>query len=213
MIKIRPSIASANQIEIKKECERIKGSKYLHIDIEDGNFVPNITFGLKTIKGIIGMGLFNYDIHLLTNNPQDYIDQLIDLCPEAVSFHIEACEYPLVILNKLRSKGIKSGLALNFKTDINQLMPFIGSLDYVLFMCAEPDYLGDRFNSLILDKIAAARKILPESIEIWADGDINESNYRTLIDAGATNLIMGRSVWSKDDPLSFIDYLSNGSNK
>ena len=204
-IKILPSIASANQLHLQDEMDRVKGHKYLHIDIEDGNFLPNITFGMKTIRGIMSQGDFIYDVHLLVNKPDDYIDELITLGAKAICFHIESQEYPLVLLNKIKSQGLKAGLALNFKTDVRQLSPFINSLDYIILMCSEPDYFGNMFNPLILNKIKEASKILPKNVEIWVDGGISEDNFTLLKNEGVSGFVMGRAIWSKNNPIKFID--------
>ena len=204
-IKILPSIASANQLHLQDEMDRVKGHKYLHIDIEDGNFLPNITFGMKTIKSIMNLNSFTYDVHLLVTNPLDYLDELIALKPEAISFHIEAHEYPLVLLNKIRQNGIKAGLAFNFKTDLKQSLIFSKSLDYIIVMCGEPDSLGNQFNDLNIERIKEIRSILPENIEIWVDGGISETNIFKLKEAGANGFVMGRAIWSKEDPLKFIN--------
>ena len=210
MIKILPSIASANQLNLQEEIDKIRGTSYLHIDIEDGNFVPNITFGLKTIKSICKYSTeFIKDAHLLVTNPLLYIDDLLELNFEAIAIHYESMDYPLVALNKIRKKRAKAGLVLNFKTDVNDVLAFVDSLDYILIMCAEPDDNGEKYNSQIINKIKKAREILPKKIHIFVDGGINESNIEEVVSAGADTVVLGRAIWQNVNPLNRIINFTN----
>ncbi|MFI3283690.1 MAG: ribulose-phosphate 3-epimerase [Erysipelotrichaceae bacterium] len=209
MTKILPSIASADQLNVQNELNKIKGTPYLHIDIEDGNFIPNITFGLKMIESIVHNNQFYYDIHLLVTNPLSYLNDLLELNIHAVSFHIEACEYPLQILNKLRKNNVKAGVAFNFKTPIETIIPFIQSIDYILIMTSEPDDGSNFFNTEILKKISHARKILPNNIEIWVDGGISEKHLPLVTNAGADTVVMGRAVWKSANPTESINIYTN----
>lgn len=205
MVAILPSIASASQLNLKGEMDKIQGTSYLHVDIEDGNFVPNITFGMKTVKAVCEYGKeFSKDAHLLVTNPMDYIDDLLDLNFDAISFHIESMEYPLVGLNRIRKRGCKAGLAFNFKTSIDEALPFIDALDFVLIMCAEPDDLGDMFSNSMLKKIAYARSVLPEHISIYVDGGIGKDQLKQVVECGADHVVMGRAVWRSEDPKKAI---------
>ena len=212
-LRILPSVASADQMNLESECSRLLGTKYLHIDIEDGNFLPNITFGMKTTKAIMNLKQFAYDIHLLVKQPQDYIDELLELKPRAIAFHIESVDYPLLLLNKIKADNIKAGLALNFKTDISQVTMFERAIDYVIIMTAEPDYLNNSFNPLVIQKIKKAREILADDIEIWVDGAVDETNFKALKEAGANGFVMGRAIWSKERPKEFIETLLNNPIK
>ncbi len=209
MIKILPSIASADQLNIQKEIDKIKDTDNLHIDVEDGNFLNNITFGMKMIKSIVAYHPFYFDVHLLVTNPLSYLDDLIQLKIPAVSFHIESCEYPFQVLNKLKKNNIKAGVAFNFKTPIDTILPFIESVDYVLIMTSEPDGGDNSFCSTMLEKISYARKTLPSHIEIWVDGGISKDRLKEVVQAGADTVIMGRAIWQSTNPKQTILEFTN----
>lgn len=209
MATIIPSIASANPLSYKEELARLKHYPYLHIDVEDGNFLPNITFGMKTVKVITNETNAITDAHLLVTNPLFYIDPLAACGIKKLSFHIEAAPYPAEVLNKIREHGMDAGLAFNFKTPVTQALPFLSCLDYVLIMTSEPDNNGCLFCEAMLDKIREARKLLPPHISIWVDGGIGESQLPLVIEAGADTMIMGRAIWQAADPYSQATRLSH----
>lgn len=199
MATIIPSLASANPLCLQSQIDELKGYPYLHLDIEDGNFVPNITFGIKTIRAV---GMYSdkvLDAHLMVMKPEEYIDDLVDAGIQKIAFHIEKVSYPAVVLKHIRNRGAKAGLAFNCMGQIGQILPYADFVDYLLVMTAEPDGGGQMFNPYMLDKIAEARKVLPEHISIMADGGIVESNMRLVKDAGASEIIMGRAVWNAED--------------
>ena len=200
MAVIVPSIASANPLNLQSELRRLGSYPLLHIDIEDGNFLPNITFGMKTVRAIAAASEAKLDAHLLVTAPKDYIDPLADCGIAMVSFHIEAAPYPADILNRIRRRGMKAGLAFNFKTSVREALPFVSCLDYVLIMTSEPDDGECLFCSAMLDKIREARSLLPRRISIWTDGGVGEKELPLVAAAGADTVVMGRAVWQADDP-------------
>lgn len=199
MGRIIPSLASADPLALLKNMQRLD-SVYYHLDIEDGNFVPNITFGMKTVKAVAQNTTAKLDAHLMVTNPQDYIGPLAQAGLWAVSFHYEAAMYPLDLLGKIRHAGMQAGLALNFKTPAQALAPFAQALDYVLIMTAEPDDMGQCFFEPILDKIRSARELLPPTISIWVDGGIGRSEIVPVRAAGADTIILGRAIWGSAEP-------------
>lgn len=210
-IRIIPSIASADQLHIAEEIDRVRGWKWLHIDIEDGNFVPNITFGEKTIRGIARYAPQELDVHILANDPAQYLPLLKDCGVKMAAAHIEALPYPLDFLNRVREMGMKAGLALNFATPAEAVSVFSSRLDYVIVMTAEPDGEGQRFYPPVLRKIKRLREILSPETGIWADGGVNRSNMDLVLEAGADTLIMGRCVFGSGDPLQTLRELSHSS--
>lgn len=209
MALIIPSIASASQLSLKDEIARLQDYPYLHIDIEDGNFLPNITFGMKTVKAITGATNAATDAHLLVTNPKDYVAQMASCGVSTLCFHIEAAPYPADVLNCIRKHGMKAGLAFNFKTSVREALPFLSSLDYVLIMTSEPDDGDCIFCEAILDKIREARQILPPHISIWVDGGVGEAQLPLVTAAGADTVIMGRAVWHAEDPCAQAKRLSS----
>ena len=173
-MKIIPSIASAPQLDLKCQLDRIKDVPYVHIDVEDGNFLPNITFGMKTVKEVAAYSKAELDVHLLTTNPIKYIHELSESGISAVCGHMEALPYPLEFLHEVRRTGMKAGLALNLSMPIEQINSYIGSFDYLLLMTSEPDSCGQRFRPCALERIRGARACIPDEVMIYADGLIQE---------------------------------------
>lgn len=198
--RIVPSIASAEQLNIGREIDRIGKWKYLHLDIEDGNFVPNITFGVKTWKAISEKASQEIDAHILAWNPENYIADIQKCGVKRIAVHYETMMYPLKVFEQIRVASAKPGLALNFTTPASAVLPFTKEVDYVLVMTAEPDGRGEKFYAPMIEKIKELKRILPEHIEIWADGGITEKEYRILSDIGVNTVIMGRQVFKSEDP-------------
>lgn len=201
MIKIIPSLASANQLFLAMEIDRIKEQGRLHIDIEDGNFIPNITFGIKTVKMVASYAQIVLDAHLLVTNPENYIDDLINCGVKDIVFHIEATSYPAALLNKIRRLGGKAGLAMNLKVNVSELFPYIDYLDYVLLMTSEPDDFEQKFNPRVVNRIIDIRQMLPKKISVMVDGGIGGQELTEVVQAGADIVIMGRALWNASDPL------------
>ena len=199
-MKIIPSIASASQLDLKCQLDRIRDVPYIHIDVEDGNFLPNITFGMKTVKEMAAYSKAELDVHLLTTNPIKYIHELSESGISAVCGHMEALPYPLEFLHEVRQAGMKAGLALNLSMPIEQVMSYIGSFDYLLLMTSEPDGCSQRFRSCALERIRRARACIPDEVMIYADGGIGRDELGKVAEAGADCVVMGRAVWGAEDP-------------
>jgi ribulose-phosphate 3-epimerase len=202
MLTIIPSIASANPLYLKNDIDRLDGIGKLHLDVEDGNFVPNITFGMKTIQRIADYtsGKKELDAHLLVRNPEPWIDPLADCGIKRIAFHLETVPYPFEMLHHIHSRGMKAGFALNFITPAEAILPFITRLDYVIVMTAEPDGQCMLFNPCMLEKIQKISQYLGGGKEVWADGGISADTIGQAAGAGASTIIMGRAIFSSPDP-------------
>jgi ribulose-phosphate 3-epimerase len=211
--RIIPSIASGNPLCLGEELARLGDYPYLHFDIEDGNFLPNITFGMKTIRAIAEKTNAETDAHLMVTHPGRLIAPLKECGVKAVSVQIEALPYPSEILSQIRFSGMKAGLALNLKTAPEEVLMFLPYLDFVLFMTSEPDLSSEAFNPCVLKKIRRARKLLPKEISLWADGGIGEKEIRDVSSAGADTIILGRAVFSTPDPSERLKYFSGLLNE
>lgn len=203
-IKILPSIASANQLCIADEMKKIEGTRWLHIDVEDGSYIPNITFGMKMVRSICNAGGFEYDAHLLVTDPGAYIEELNGCGVSRIAFHLDAVPYPLKLLNRIRTYGMKAGVALNFKQPVRDVLLFAPSLDYVIVMTSEPDGNGCLFYPPILEKVREARRLLPKPVEVWVDGGIGEAYLEELGAIGVDGAVLGRAVWEAPDPAGQI---------
>ena len=198
-IRLRPSIASADPIRIAQAVDSLGGWPYLHIDIEDVAFVPNITFGLKTVAAVAAYAQQEPDAHLLVNRPMSYIAALAGMGIRNVCFHAEAVAYPLEALNAIHHCGMGAGIALNFSTTPESLEPFLPSVDYLLIMTSEPDGGKQQFCPAILPKLRRAKALLANGQTLWADGGIDCDTIRSVADAGVTDIIVGRAAFEHAD--------------
>lgn len=200
MIRVLPSIASADPLALRDEIARVRNIGRLHLDIEDGNFIDNITFGKKTVVSITKEFDGELDVHLMVKNPESYLDWLSAAGIQAVCAQIESLPYPKRFLNHARSLGMRAGLAFNMKVRPEELIPYASDLDYVLIMTSEPDYADQSFCSCSYERVSCFRNILPKDREIWCDGGICPHHLQALSSAGMNVAVMGRAVFSSPDP-------------
>lgn len=193
-----PSMASANQLNLKKSLDSLGKIKKIHFDIEDGNFIDNITFGLRTVRDVLNYTDREADAHLMVTTPGQYIDDLMALGVKAIAVHVESGIFPAAHLHRIHQLGGRAGLALNFMAPVSALLPYLKDMDYVLLMTSEPDGRGQEFNPWALEKIAEARRLLPERISIVVDGGITEYWLPRVVAAGADTVILGRTLWVED---------------
>lgn len=212
MILIDPSLASANQINLEKQILALGSASNLHLDIEDGNFVPNLTFGMKTVRAVAAVAHQKLDAHLMVTNPSEYIDELCYAGVKQIAVHVEALQYPAVCLQRIRGHGGKAGLAFNCMADIKLALPYVELIDYLLIMTSEPDGGIQEFNPQMLGKIEAARVMFPSQVSVMVDGGIGERELLKVVEAGADAVVMGRAVWSASDPYEQLCKLSNLAN-
>ena len=195
MPELIPSMASANQLNLKKSIDSLGRIKKIHFDIEDGNFIDNITFGLRTVRDVLNYTDREADAHLMVTTPGRYIDDLMALGVKAIAVHVESGIFPATHLHRIRRLGGRAGLALNFMAPVSTLLPYLQDIDYVLLMTSEPDGRGQVFNPWSLEKIAEARRLLPAHISIVVDGGITEEWLPKVVAAGADTVILGRTLW------------------
>lgn len=203
-MKILPSLASADQMRLGETIQSLKGHPYLHFDIEDGNFVPNITFGMKTIRLAMAMTTAKADAHLMVTNPLEYIDELAAHGFEAVAFHWESTGYPMRVIEAIHGKAMKAGIALNPYTPAYLIEPYLELVDYVLIMMSEPDGKGDLFQKNMISKISYLAEHGPRNLEIVVDGGIGAEEIHLVKAAGATAVVMGRAVFGSNDPVEAV---------
>ena len=203
MAVILPSLASANTADLKGEISRLGGYPYLHFDIEDGNFVDNITFGLKTISAVRKLSDADFDAHLMVTDPLKYIKPLAELCFQSVSFHWESTMYPMRIIHEIKKYGMKAGIALNPATPAEAVSEYLSAVDRILVMASEPDGAGELFQKRVLEKICRIRK-LNGRIHILVDGGVDPEIMEIAVEAGADMIVMGRAVFGSPDPEAFL---------
>ena len=201
MVKIAPSILSADFSKLGQEVVKLHnaGADFIHIDVMDGEFVPNITFGMPVIKAIRNKTDKVFDVHLMINNPQRYIDEFITAGADIITLHYESEKHLDRAIQYIKSKGIKAAVALNPATPTVVLKNIIGSLDMVLIMSVNPGFGGQSFIPYSLDKIREVKQMAIEAnnedILIQVDGGIDSNNVKDVVEAGANVIVAGSAVF------------------
>jgi|TARA_B100001079_G_C16339905_1_gene483031 ribulose-phosphate 3-epimerase len=175
-------------------------SAYLHMDIMDGHFVPNLTMGPDLVKSLNGIAPL--DVHLMVTNPIDFIEDFRDAGAEIISVHVEA-NNPLKALESIKKNNIKAGIALNPSTPESSIEPFMDLVDLILVMSVEPGYCGQDFHEDAIERVKHYKKTYPNKI-IEVDGGVSPSNSKRLADAGADILVAGSAIFKADNPIEIV---------
>ena len=215
MAKVAPSILSADFSKMGEEVENIveAGADYIHLDVMDGKFVDNITFGFKMIKDLRKLTSAVFDVHLMIDEPETYVDRFIESGADILTAHLEAVKKPIIdVVKKIRARGVKSAVSIKPKTDVNLLKPLIPYVDMVLIMSVEPGFGGQAFMESSLDKVKAVKEMIKaenRDIEIEIDGGINEKTAAAAVSAGVDVLVAGSYVFKAEDRKKAIAFLKN----
>ncbi len=211
---IAPSILASDFANLQSESEMLDKSNadWFHIDVMDGVFVPNISFGVPVIRAIKKFSAKPFDVHLMIVDPDRYISDFKKAGADILTVHYEACPHLHRTIQAIKSEGMKAGVSLNPHTNINVLEDIINDLDLVLIMSVNPGFGGQSFIENTYNKVTALKEMIIQKksdalIEI--DGGVTSSNARKLIDCGADVLVAGSFVFKSDDPLTTINDLKS----
>ena len=201
MVDIAPSMLGADFGRMREAAEMVgPHSAYLHMDVMDGHFVPNLTMGPDLVKSLEGIAPL--DVHLMVTNPIDFIKDFRDAGAEIISVHVEA-NNPLKALESIKKNNMKAGIALNPSTPENSIEPFIDLADLILVMSVEPGYGGQDFHEDAVERVRHYKEAYPNKI-IEVDGGVGPSNSERLADAGADILVAGSTIFKADDPIEIV---------
>jgi len=217
-IKIAPSILSADFSKLGDEVRRAEeaGADIIHLDIMDGHFVPNLTFGPIIVKAIRSYTKLPFYVHLMVEKPEDYIERVVEAGGDLVIVHVEACTHLQRVLSMIRDLGARSGVALNPATPLTTIEYVLDDLDLILIMSVNPGFGGQDFIPSVLPKIKRARRRVMKrglEIEIAVDGGVNVETAPKIVEAGADVLVAGTAVFGKPDLKKAIQELREAALK
>lgn len=208
MTKFAPSLLSADFARIADGIATVEGgAQYLHLDVMDGRFVPNITWGPKIIGDLRKLSPLPFDCHLMIVEPERYVDEFRAAGADIITFHYEATAHAQRLLAHIRSIGAKAGISICPQTPVAMLQDVIDDCDLVLVMSVNPGFGGQKFIPRAMEKIAEARALIDARnprCELEVDGGIGASNLRAVVDAGADVVVMGSSVFGTPDPAATL---------
>ncbi len=209
---IAPSLLAADFANLQRDCEMLNESKadWFHIDIMDGVFVPNISFGMPVLKAIAAHAKKPLDVHLMIVDPDRYIETFAALNAAVLTVHYEACTHLHRSLQKIKASGMKAGVALNPHTPVALLNDCIQDIDVVCLMSVNPGFGGQSFIEQTYAKVKALKKLIEESnadTKIEIDGGVTDQNAEALVDAGADILVAGSFVFKSENPIATIETL------
>ncbi|WP_100404521.1 ribulose-phosphate 3-epimerase [Bacillus solitudinis] len=202
MIKIAPSILSADFSNLAADIREVEqgGADYIHVDVMDGHFVPNITIGPLVVSSIRPITTLPLDVHLMIEHPENYVVDFARAGADIISVHVEACVHLHRTIHLIKEQGVKVGVVINPATPVQMIEPIIDEVDLVLLMTVNPGFGGQSFIESVLPKISAVAEMARQrglSIDIEVDGGVNPSTAKRCIEAGANVLVAGSAIYKE----------------
>ncbi len=218
MIYIAPSLLAADFANLEKEIKKVEdaGAKYLHLDIMDGAFVPNISFGPELVAAVRKCSNLLFDVHLMIKRPERYVDRFVKAGADIITVHYEACENLMSVIHLIHSYEMKAAVAISPNTPVELLFPFINHIDMALIMTVEPGFGGQSMIPETLEKVRVLRRYVAErgiKLDIEVDGGIKPDNVGLATSAGANIIVAGSAVFKTKKPKAVIQSMKDEAEK
>lgn len=208
MIQIAPSMLAADFLHLEKDVRLVNEyADIFHLDIMDGTFVPNISYGFPVVEAISSIAVKPLDVHLMIVNPEKYVERFAKVGASMISFHLNATEDPAAVLRDIRSLGVKAGLVINPDIPVESLYPYLKDADFILLMSVFAGFGGQKFIEDTYMRIRTLREEIARQgldLPIEVDGGVGPANAKALIEAGAEILVAGSAVFKAEDPGAVI---------
>ena len=215
MIKLSPSILAADFVNLERDIRKLSttGADYVHVDVMDGLFVPNITIGIPVVAAIRGITELPLDVHLMIDRPLRYVDDFCKVGSDILTIHVEADteENTLLALKKIRENGVKAAISIKPKTPAEAVLPYLPYCDLILVMTVEPGFGGQAFMEDMMPKLKQIRKWIDKSnptCELEVDGGVNVQTGKICCENGANVLVAGSAFFKAPDPLAFATQIT-----
>lgn len=206
---VLPSLLQCDFGNLQREVEELAAGnvKGLHLDVMDGQFVPNLTYGMPIVAALRDVTELPLDVHLMIERPDNYVSQFFDAGADVITVHIEALDDPIGTLSSIRDLGAAAGLAFNPHTPLEAVTPYVDQCDLILVMSVNAGFGGQAFNAVALEKLTKLKSIVPDHVALEVDGGVNPTTIAECTQAGADLLVVGSAIFAQDDYAVALDEL------